>query len=83
MTHQDVFSELATLRAHVAELEAQLAKKWQPVGDEKEIECNCPKRCGAVIWTTWGMITVIDDDNSMVTIELPDNVRLCRQVTQL
>lgn len=65
-------------KAEIARLKAQLATTWQPMNDHERTKPSLENENTA--WMAYKTLSVCDDEYR-VTIDLPDDVRLCRKQT--
>ena len=65
--------------ARIAELEQELAQRWEPLPDGAVTETTYGERVEIM---TGSLINIIDGEDDCHGYELPDNIRLCRRVTQ-
>lgn len=82
-----------TLHQRIAALEAELAalraERWQPILHRERVDCVCPNQIHDAFLVTSGLGDIFytfgngsDGEREIVTIVLPDNIRLCKRDEQ-
>ena len=57
-----------------------MSKRWEPVNEFESVACASGAKCSIMVERDEDRLTVYSDYTPPVSVELPDDLRLCRQV---